>query len=110
MAGYFELKTTASGKYMFNLKAGNHEVILTSQQYATKATAEQGIESVRKNAADASRFDRRSSSKGDPYFALTATNGQDIGGSEMYSSAAAMENGIVSVQANAPAASVKDLT
>ncbi len=109
MAGYFELKATASGKFMFNLKAGNHEIILTSQQYASKASAEDGIASVRKNAA-AARFDRRTSAKGDPYFALTATNGQDIGKSEMYSSAAAMENGIASVQKNAPDATVKDLT
>jgi uncharacterized protein len=110
MAGYFELKATAAGKFMFNLKAGNHEVILTSQQYASKASAEDGIASVRKNAADSARFDRRKSVKGDPYFALTATNGQDIGASEMYSSPAAMENGIASVQKNAPDATVKDLT
>ncbi len=109
MAGYFELKSTAAGKFMFNLKAGNHEIILTSQQYTAKATAEQGIESVRTNAADLSRFDRRTSVQGDPYFALTAGNGQDIGTSQMYSSTAAMDAGIASVQQNAPEATVTTL-
>lgn len=52
MAGKFELKQTASG-FRFNLKAGNGEVIATSESYTTKAAALNGIESVRKNAGDA---------------------------------------------------------
>ena len=36
MAGYCELKKTVSGGYMFNLKAGNREVIWTSETYSTK--------------------------------------------------------------------------
>jgi uncharacterized protein YegP (UPF0339 family) len=110
MAGIFELKTTAAGKFHFNLKAGNGEVILTSQQYEAKASAENGIESVRKNAADDGRFERKTSKDGSPYFVLTATNGQVIGQSEMYSSTAGMENGIASVKKNAPEAKLKDLT
>ncbi|MBV6274222.1 YegP family protein [Alcaligenaceae bacterium CGII-47] len=43
---------------MFNLRAGNHHVILTSQRYASKAAALGGIESVRKNAASDTRFAR----------------------------------------------------
>jgi len=108
MAASYDLKKTANGKFMFNLKAGNGEVILTSQMYESKQSASHGIESVRKNAADDKRFDRRTSAKGEPYFALTATNGQDIGKSEMYSAAKAMENGIESVKKNAPGAAVKD--
>ena len=45
-----------------------------------------------------------------PFFVLKAANGKIIGQSEMYSSAAAMEKGIASVKANAPTASVVDLT
>ncbi|HSN70790.1 MAG TPA: YegP family protein [Steroidobacteraceae bacterium] len=109
MAGYFELKKTDAGAFRFNLKAGNHEVILTSQSYTTQAAAEAGIESVRANAA-AGRFEERSAKDGSPYFVLLATNGQIVGQSEMYSSAAAMQNGIESVKKNAPDATVKVVT
>jgi uncharacterized protein YegP (UPF0339 family) len=106
MAGYFELKKTDSGAFRFNLKAGNHEVILTSQSYTTQAAAEQGIESVRTNVA-AGRFEERTAKDGSPYFVVTATNGQIVGQSEMYSSPAAMQNGIESVKKNATEATVK---
>lgn len=41
------------GKWYFNLKAGNHETILTSQGYASKQSAETGASSVQKNAPSA---------------------------------------------------------
>jgi uncharacterized protein YegP (UPF0339 family) len=110
MAGIFELKKTEAGKFHFNLKAGNGEVILTSEHYEAKASAENGIDSVRRNAPDDARFERKTSKAGEPYFVLTATNGQVIGVSEMYTSAAGMENGIASVKRHAPDAKLKDLT
>lgn len=110
MAGKFELKTSAGGKFHFNLKASNGQVILTSEMYETRAAAENGIESVRKNAADDANFERKTSSAGDPYFSLKAANGQIIGKSEMYSSEAAMENGIESVKTNALEAVIADAT
>ena len=57
MPGKFEIKTTAKGKFFFNLKAANGEVILTSQQYKALAYAKKGVASVQKNAADAARFE-----------------------------------------------------
>ena len=57
MAGKFQLKKTASGQFMFNLKAGNGEIIATSEQYTTKAACKNGIESVRKNAPNAEIVD-----------------------------------------------------
>ncbi|MFM2056025.1 MAG: hypothetical protein RLY71_410 [Pseudomonadota bacterium] len=110
MSGKFEISLSKNDKYMFNLKAGNGQVILSSQMYESKAGALNGVESVKTNGADDARFERATSSAGQPYFTLKAANGQVIGRSEMYSSAAAMENGIQSVKNNAPAASVVDLT
>ncbi len=49
----YERKQGASGKFMFNLKAGNHQVIGTSQSYESEASRDNGIESVKKNAPDA---------------------------------------------------------
>lgn len=108
MAGKFVLSTTKSGKCRFNLQAGNGRVILASQNYASKASAENGIASVQKNAADDGRYERRKAKDGSPYFVLNASNGQIIGTSEMYSSTSAMEKGIRSVKTNGPTATTDD--
>lgn len=110
MAGYYELKQMSNGNVMFTLKAGNHQVILTSQGYKEKRSALAGIESCRKNGVNDARFDRKTAKDGSPFFNLTATNGQVIGASEMYSAVAAMENGINSVKTNCGSETVKDLT
>jgi uncharacterized protein YegP (UPF0339 family) len=110
MAGKFDLKKTTSNQFMFNLKAANGQVILTSELYETKASAENGIASVQKNAGNSGRYERRESKKSEPYFVLKAANGQVIGMSEMYSSQAAMENGIQSVMTNGPLATIQDNT
>lgn len=110
MAGKFEIKQSANGEFHFNLKAGNGQIILSSEMYETKSAAENGIESVRKNSADEARFEKRTSAKGDSYFVLKAGNGQEIGRSEMYSSESACQNGIESVQSNAPDAEIVDTT
>lgn len=110
MAAKFELKNGSSGQYMFNLKAGNGEVILTSELYKEKQSAIAGIESVKANSGEDARFERKTAKNGQAFFVLKATNGQTIGKSEMYSSVAAMENGIQSVMKNATAARMEDST
>ena len=95
---------------MFNLKAGNGEIILTSQRYVSKGGAENGIESVRTNCQIDSRYDRRVASDDSPYFVLKAANGEIIGNSEMYASTSAMENGIASVKVNGATDNVVDNT
>jgi uncharacterized protein YegP (UPF0339 family) len=53
MAGKFVLSKAKNGKFHFSLKAGNGEIIATSQMYDTKSGALNGIESVKKNAQSA---------------------------------------------------------
>ena len=65
---------------------------------------------MRKNSVLDERYDRWESKKGEPYFVLLAANKQIIGQSELYSSTAVMENGIVSVKKNGPDASIDVLT
>ena len=61
MAGKFELYEEMSGVYRFRVMAGNGEVIATSSEsYKTKASALNGIESIKKNAADANVDDQTS--------------------------------------------------
>lgn len=104
--GKFVISQRKNGEYQFNLKAGNGQVILTSEGYTTLAACKNGIESVKKNSQEDARFERKEAKDGSPFFNLKATNGQVIGKSEMYSSAAACENGIESVKKNAPEAEV----
>ena len=110
MSGYFELSSAAGSQFKFNLKAANHQVILSSELYKTKQSALGGIASVQKNATDDARYQRKTAKDNSPYFTLVAGNGEALGRSEMYSSTSAMESGIASVKANAVAASTKDLT
>lgn len=98
--GKFVVRQTPTG-IKFDLKAGNGQVILTSEVYTTKAACLNGIESVKKNSQEDSRFERLDSKNGKPYFNLKATNGQVIGTSELYESVAARDNGIESVKKNA---------
>lgn len=105
----YELKTDAAGKFRFNLKAANGQVILSSQGYASKADALNGIASVQKNGPDDSSFEKKDSAKGEPYFVLKAKNGVIIGQSEMYSSVAARDNGVDSVKKNSPSTTVKEV-
>jgi len=110
MAGKFELKKGKTGKFSFNLKSGNGQVVFTSQTYDNKRSATAGIASVKKNADKDARYERKSSTKGQPYFVMKATNGQVVGKSQMYSNAVSMEKGIKSVGLNAPSAETVDLT
>lgn len=102
--------TDKRGEFRFRLKASNGQNILASEGYKAKSSCENGIDSVKKNSQDDSKYERLESKSGQPYFNLKASNGQVIGTSETYSSNSAMENGIASVKKNAPSASVDDLT
>lgn len=108
--GTFVIKKRTNGEYQFNLKAGNGQVILTSEGYTTKANCNNGIESVKTNAPDDNRYDCKESTNGKHYFNLKASNGQVIGTSEMYESAANRDGGIESVQKTAPGADIMDET
>ena len=110
MAGKFELKKSKNDKYFFNLLAGNGQIILSSEMYESKASALNGIESVKKNAGDDARYGRLAGKDGAPYFTLKAGNGQVIGQSQMYSGEKARDSGIESCKSNGPDAATDDQT
>lgn len=118
--GKFVVKTTATG-IKFDLKAGNGEVIATSEVYTSEAACNNGIESVKKNAPEAAvenqtvegyavekhpKFEVYTDKAGEYRFRLKATNGQVIAVSEGYTAIAGCMNGIESVKKNAPDAEV----
>ena len=110
MAAKFELKKSKNDKFVFNLLATNGQIVLTSEMYESKASAVNGIESVKKNSGDDARYARLTGKDGSPYFTLKAGNSQVIGQSQMYSGARARDAGIESVQAHAVAAAIDDQT
>jgi uncharacterized protein len=108
--------TTSVGKYAiskakndekyFNLKTTDGQTILTSQMYSSESACFNGIESVRNNCSDDSKFERKQSVNNKSFFVLKAANGQVIGTSAMYESEAGMENDIASVKKNGISTSV----
>lgn len=108
--GKFIIKTQKDEQFVFRLLAGNGQEILRSEAYTTKPACLNGIQSVKANAGDDGRYERKVSTNGKPYFNLKAGNGQVIGTSELYESEASRDNGIESVKKNAPEAAVEDTT
>ena len=108
MPGKYELTKTSNGQFRFALKAANGEVILNSETYVQKASALNGIESVQTNSPDEERYERNAGADGRQYFTLKSRNGEVIGTSEMYSSAAARDDGIASVKVNGASKEVDD--
>ncbi len=118
--GTFSIRTTEKG-CRFVLKAGNGEVIATSQMYASRDSCLNGIESVKSNAPEAALedqtvegFERQPCPKFEIYldkagefrFRLLAKNGQNIVASEGYKAKSSCLNGVESVRTNAPDAQV----
>ena len=118
--GKFVIKNTKTG-IKFDLKAGNGEVIASSQVYASAVSCKKGIESVVKNAAIAAvedqtvegytaeknpKFEIYADKAGEFRFRLKARNGQIIAVSEGYTTMAKCKNGIASVKKNSVDAAV----
>lgn len=118
--GKFVIKTVKTG-IKFDLKAGNGEVIATSEVYTSEGACKNGIESVRKNSTAAKledqtienyetvtnpKFEVYTDKAGEYRFRLKARNGEIVAVSEGYKAKASCLNGIESVRKNAPDAEV----
>ncbi|MEI2693879.1 MAG: YegP family protein [Saprospiraceae bacterium] len=104
--GKFEITKRSNGEFQFNLKAGNGQVILTSEGYSSKAGCQNGIESVRTNSQRDSLYELKDSANGKLYFNLKAVNGQIIGTSQMYNDQSGRNSGKKSIKTNAPGATI----
>lgn len=119
--GKFIIRKTNTG-LTFNLKAGNGEVIATSEVYKTEASCRKGIASVQKNAPVAKvenqtvegfalekhpKFEIYTDKSGEYRFRLKATNGQIIAVSQSYTALASCTNGVESVKKNAADAAIE---
>ena len=116
--GRFIIMTAKNGSFHFSLKAGNGEIIATSETYSSMDGCKNGIESVRKNCRASvedqtvegfkelkhPKYEMYKDKKGEFRFRLKAANGETILASEGYTVKASCKNGIASVEANAPKA------
>lgn len=109
MSSHYELKRAANDQFLFNLKAANGEIILTSETYKSRDAALNGIESVKIYSQDDAQYERKASTSS-PYFVLKAKNHEIIGRSETYSTKGAREKGIASVKKNGPVATLSDIS
>ena len=118
--GKFVIKQAKNG-FMFNLKAGNGEIIATSEVYTTLDACKNGVASVQKNAPIAAKEDQTKADfqteknpkfeiyadkRGEFRFRLKAANGQIIAVGEGYKAKASCLNGIDSIVRNAPDAAI----
>ncbi len=93
----FETFKGLDNKYYFHLKANNGQIVLQSQGYTTKASATNGVTSVKSNGANLARYEVRAAADGQFYFVLKAVNGAVIGRSELYVSRSNADRAIASV-------------
>ena len=118
--GKFVVKATKTG-FVFNLKAGNGEVIAVSEVYTTDSACKKGIASVMKNAPIAKledqtvaevaavtnpKFEVYTDKAGEFRFRLKARNGEIIATGEGYKAKASCLNGVESIRKNAPEAEI----
>ena len=118
--GKFVIKDTSNGGFKFDLKAGNGEIIASSQIYKSEASCKAGIESVKVNALAPvedqtvenfevlkhPKYEVYTDKAGEFRFRLKAKNGEIIAISEGYKAKAGALNGIASIGKNAPDAEV----
>ena len=110
MPASYTLKRADDGQFFFVLYAANGEVVLTSETYPAKASAENAIASVQTNSSQDDRYSRNQAANGKFYFNLKAANHHVIGHSQMYTTTVARDVGIAAVKKNGPTSTVVNET
>lgn len=107
MPGKFTIfKSSANNQYYYRLRSSNGEIILNGEGYISKQSCENAAASVKVNAPNDSRYERKDGVL-NYTFNLKAANGEIIGRSESYTTRQGRENGIEAVKRGAPNASVE---
>ncbi len=103
MAEFRLWKSRENEQFYFNLEAGDAKI--TSEGYTEKSSAENGIASVKENAANDERYERKTASDGKHYFVIKAANGEEIAKSTKFrDNTDELEKDIVAIKKEAPKA------
>lgn len=104
----FQIYKSNDGQFRFRLIARNGQIILNGEGYASKQGCQGGISSIKSNATQDSRYQRKTATNGQFFFTLVAANGETLGRSELYVTEQNREKGIEAVKRTAPDAPVED--
>ena len=109
MAKFEIYRSGKKEEFRFRLKADNGQIILSSEGYTSKAACHNGVEAVRKNSSDATRFTKTKTPTKMFRFSIKAANNEIIGTSQNYKSQSGRDNGVESVRKNAAKAKLKEI-
>ena len=101
-------KSDAKEPFSFIFVNAEGKTIVKSENYAQKASAKNGIESVKKNCQDDDRYELKESSNGKPFFNIKSTNGQIVGTSALFSNETERSAAIAELKANSTDAEVSE--
>lgn len=101
-------KSDAAEPFLFRFTDDEGKVILKSENYKARASAVNGINSVKKNASSEKRYERKTAKNGKAYFNLKATNGQVIGTSPMFDNDLKRQDAIDILSSSAASAELDD--
>jgi uncharacterized protein YegP (UPF0339 family) len=104
----FVISKKATGEFQFDFIDKKGNILLRSGSYTRKTMCINGIESVKRNSQDNSKFNCKRSSNDEPYFNLKSFNGKILGISQIFEDKASRDNGIEYVKNKAPNAPIED--
>ena len=93
-----EVLVGETGKFRFNVHAKNGQIILSSEQYTTEAAAFNGAFAVQTEGQNASAYTLKENVSGGFYFTVKAQNGEIVGTSQQYTTKAAAQSAMTSLQ------------
>lgn len=106
----FVIVKNANDEFQFYFTDNNGDIILRSSAYTRKFMCEKGVESVKTNSQDNTKFFKKTISDDKVYFNLKAFNGKIIGMSKMYEDRISRDKGMIFLKEKALNAPVEDQT
>lgn len=101
-------KSDAKEPFTFSFVDGSGKMLVRSENYAARKNAVNGIESVKTNCADQSRYAMEEARNGKLYFNLKAANGQIVATSAMFDSASDRDAAVQSLMSDGGSAAIDD--
>lgn len=101
-------KSEAKEPFSFIFVNAEGKTVVKSENYAQKASAKNGIESVKKNCQDDARYELKKSSNGKSFFNIKSTNGQIVGTSALFANDEERAAAIAELKANSADAEVSE--
>ncbi|MBS9782524.1 MAG: YegP family protein [Arcobacter sp.] len=99
-------KSEAKEPFSFIFENKEGKTIVKSENYAQKASAKNGIESVKKNCQEDKRYEFKESTNGKFFFNIKATNGQVVGTSALFASVKDRDAAIAELKSDSPKAKI----